>query len=126
MRHLLVIGPDSETADIVSALRARGVSAWADRIGRVAPDFVSFDWADGLLVIDPTPQVECRNVRPISEFRGVRLFASPSLSPVQRAALLDDGFDAVLDWPAPAELVAARACRLLSRAALSAPTLQNA
>ena len=118
-KHVMVIAPSSDAAPVISALRDRGLEAWCDRIGRVALDFVSFDWADALVVIDRTPQLETEHVRPVVEFPGVKILCTPMLlDSERRAALIERGFDAVTEWPASPNLVAAMATRFLARGAV--------
>lgn len=121
-KHVMVIGSSGDASPVVLALRDRGLDAWSDRVGRVALDFVSFDWADALVVIDRTPHVETEHVRPVIEFPGVKILCTPAvLDPERRANLIDRGFDAVTEWPVPADLVAAMANRFLSRGAVLVP-----
>lgn len=112
----LVLGPPEATAGIVTELRARRIEAWSDRLGRVAPDAASFAWADALIVIDPTPQLEVEHVLPVTEFAGPTLLATPGArteGEVER--LLERGFDFVHGWPESAPLIAALIHRSLRR-----------
>lgn len=116
--NVMVIGAERESTRVVQALRARGMAAWSDRLGRAALDIVSFDWADALVVIDTTPHVESRHVRPVIEFPGATLLASPApLDPEERAELLDRGFDAVVGWPSPLPVLTSYVDRFIARTA---------
>ena len=112
----LVLGPPEATARIVAELRTRRIEAWSDRLGRVAPDGASFAWADALVVIDPTPQLEAEHVLPVTEFHGPTLLAAPSArTPGEVERLLERGFDFVHGWPESAALIAALVDRSLQR-----------
>ena len=112
----LVLGPSESAASVVTELRARGIDAWSDRLGRVAPDAASFAWADALVVIDPTPQLESEHLLPITEFAGPTLLAAPSARESgESERLLGRGFDFVYGWPVSSELIAALVDRALQR-----------
>ncbi len=113
----LVLGPPEASSRVVTELRTRGIEAWSDRLGRVAPDAASFAWADALVVIDPTPQLESQHLLPVTEFAGPTLLAAPTARGAgQLERLLDRGFDFVHGWPEPPELIAALIDRALRRA----------
>jgi hypothetical protein len=119
-KHVMVVGPAREAACVVASLREHSLEAWSDRLGRVALDFASFDWADALVVIDTTPHLECEHVRPIVNFDGPKvLLASAPLGADDRSRLIERGFDAVEAWPASPLLLAARIRRLLAPAVAS-------
>ena len=111
---VLVIGADEEARPLVAALRVAGFDAWPDQMERAASDCVSFEWADAVVIIDTCEQEASRNPRPLAQFRGPAiLMTSVGMSGPERACLLDDGFDAVLDSPDQRATVVARLRRLL-------------
>ena len=113
---VLVLGSADEVEPVVAELRASGVRAWSDSIGRASADFLSLDWADALIVIDSSEHLECRHRRPLVEFRGPTVVAVPSATAPMVVDLLGLGFDAVMDWPTSVEEMGARVRRLLARA----------
>lgn len=120
--RVLVLGPPEASSRIVAELRARGIEAWSDRLGRVAPDAASFAWADALVVIDPTPQLESEHLLPVTEFAGPTLLAAPGArvdGEIER--LLDRGFDFVCGWPESSAVLAALIDRALQRELNAAP-----
>jgi hypothetical protein len=114
--NVMVIGAERDSARVVQTLRARGMAAWSDRLGRAALDIVAIDWADALVVIDTTPHIESRHVRPVIEFPGSTLLATPvPLSAEERADLLDHGFDAVIGWPSHLPVISSYVDRFIAR-----------
>ena len=110
---ILVLGPAVQTTPIIRALRERGLHAWTDEVSRAVNDAASLEWADAIVVIDTTAELDSAGEERLREFQGPKLLAaSAPLSESRIAALMDDGFDVVVPWPSPPEVVAARIARL--------------
>lgn len=111
---ILVLGPPVQTTPIIRALREPGIHAWTDEVSRAVSDAASLEWADAIVVIDTTAALDSAGEERLREFQGPKLLAaSAPLSESRIAALMDDGFDVVIPWPSPPEVVAARVARLV-------------
>jgi DNA-binding response OmpR family regulator len=111
---VLVIGADDATRPLAAALRMAGFAAWRDRLGRVAGDLVSFEWADAVVIADPTEHVESQHLRLVTGFDGPKiLVTAAAIASRDQSRLLDRGFDAVLAQPCHEELLIARLRSLL-------------
>lgn len=106
--NVLVAGPEASARSVVRALRDRRLSAWSDRLEHVLHDRASIAWADVVvlfydadlldLVREDLDQVSAPKV----------LLSHIPLSTSERARLIEEyGFEYVIAWPAPADLVAA-------------------
>lgn len=111
---ILVLGPVVQTRPIIRALREPGLHAWTDEVSRAVNDAASLEWADAIVVIDTSTELDSAGEERLREFQGPKLLAaSAPLSESRIAALMDDGFDVVIPWPSPPEVVAARIARLV-------------
>lgn len=117
--HILVAGPEAAASSVVRALRERHLSAWSDRTERVLRDRVSLNWADVVVVFREEGLLE-RQREHLDTIRCPKLLLScEPLSTEQRAELVDAyGFEFVIAWPAPADLIAAFVERAAHRRAL--------
>src|SRR3990172_3918099 len=105
---VFVLASSAHAAPIVSALRARGLRAWADRPERITLARRPMPWADALVIIDTTARLRIAT-DPLFRERAIPkvLFTSTPLDEDDRVWLLDrHEFDRVLPWPGPAEVVA--------------------
>jgi len=120
--HVLVAGPEQQSARVVQRLRERGLSAWSDRIEDVFDDPVSLSWADVVVMIDGTP--DFRFATSPTSMRCGRprvLLASAPVSAADRIRLIElYDFDFVLAWPSHMDVIAAFIERSVHRAALPA------
>ncbi len=111
---VLVIGPSGQTTRVVSALKAAGLAAWSDGVDRAQLDRSSFEWADALVVIDPTERIETQHLRLVTEFDGPSVLATPAAIDAEPLSqLLEGSFDAVVQWPSSVEVIVARVRRML-------------
>ncbi len=111
---VLVIGPSGQTTRVVSALKAAGLAAWSDGVDRALRDPSSFEWANALVVIDLTEQIETQHLRPVTEFDGPSVLATPAAIDAERLSqLIERGFDVVVQWPSSVEVIVARMRRML-------------
>ena len=111
---VLVIGSSSQTTSIVHAFQAAGLRAWSERTGDVALDHLSLRWADALVVVDTTDDIETQRLRALAEFLGPSLLATTAPpDDALLASLLERGFDAVVPWPSSLEVMVARVRRML-------------
>lgn len=105
--HVLVAGPEGPAASVVKALRGRGLRAWSDRLSRVVYDSVSLSWADVVVFFDE-PGISGDSSRLARVDTPKVLLSSRPMSVADRARLIEEhGFDFVLAWPSPPELIAA-------------------
>lgn len=110
---VLVAGPPEESTNLVLELRRLGVDCWADRVDRVSADAVSLDWADALIVIDRTPEVQIRHRRTLLDFAGPSMLILPAPVPETVCEFLDRGFDYVVPTCCDSAELVARVRRLL-------------
>lgn len=117
--HILVAGPESAAASVTRALRSRGLSAWSDRLDRAMADRASLNWADVVVVFHQPDGLECERAALDTISVPKLLLSSQPLSTDERAELIEEfGFEFVMTWPAPAELIAAFTERAAHRRAL--------
>lgn len=118
-----------QTAAIAEALREYDAQTWSDEPARAFEDSASLGWADALVVVDTTNDLTVGRGPAIRSFDGPRLLVtSVPLSYPQIESLMAEGYDAVLSWPASAQVVAARAARLVRaarQATVAAPRTQR-
>ena len=111
---ILVLGASAQTAAIADALREYDAQTWSDEPSSAFEDGASLSWADALVVVDTTTELTVGREGAIRAFDGPRLLVtSVPLSYPQIESLMAEGYDAVLSWPASAQVVAARAARLV-------------
>ena len=117
--HILIAGPELASASVVRALRERRLSAWSDRLERVLCDRASLDWADVVVVFNDADTLLLERQR-LGALRTPKLLLSAEpLSTGERAELIDEyGFEFVITWPAPTDLIAAFVERAAHRRAL--------
>lgn len=117
--HVLVAGPEVASAAVVRALRERRLSAWSDRTGRVLGDPASLSWADVVVLFNDSETLSRERSR-IAKISAPKLLLSAQpLTTNERAELIDEyGFEFVITWPAPTELIAAFVERAAHRRAL--------
>ncbi len=103
-----------QTAAIAEALHEYDAQTWSDEPAGAFEDDASLAWADALVVVDTTQDLVLGRDPAIRMFDGPRLLVtSVPLSYPQIESLMGEGYDAVLSWPASAQVVAARAARLV-------------
>lgn len=103
-----------QTASIAEALREYDAQTWTDEPASAFEDGASLGWADALVVVDTTADLTLGREPAIRSFDRPRLLVtSVPLSYPQIESLMGEGYDAVLQWPAAAEVIAARAARLV-------------
>jgi hypothetical protein len=118
---ILLLGTPTQTAPLSDAFGDYAVQTWTDEPERALSDNASLAWADALVVVDTTNDLSHARSPEINAFEGPRILAtSAPLSYRQIDALMNDGYDAVVPWPSSAEVLAARAARLV-RAGRAAP-----
>src|SRR5690606_5340925 len=123
---VLVLGPPSDALAVLRALRSYAVHAWSDELSRLIEDPATLACADAVVVIDTSLTVESATHSQIRQFEGPKLLAvAVPQSISETMALVDDGFDVVLHWPALAEVVAARAARMLRAPRLAGTAVQR-
>ena len=111
---ILVMGSRMQTASIAEALQEYDAQTWTDEPATAFEDGASLAWADALVVVDTTADLTVGREPALRSFDGPRLLVtSVPLSYPQIESLMIEGYDAVLPWPAAAEVVAARAARLV-------------
>jgi hypothetical protein len=111
---ILVLGAKMQTAAIADALHGYDAQTWTDEPASAFEDGASLGWADALVVVDTTSDLTLGREPAIRSFDGPRLLVtSVPLSYPQIEALMNEGYDAVLQWPAATEVIAARAARLV-------------
>lgn len=117
--HVLIVGPELASAAVVRALRERRLSAWSDRPERVLQDRASLNWADVVVLFNEPEMLRSERHR-LEAIRAPKLLLSVEpLSTSQRAELIDEyGFEFVITWPAPTDLIAAFVERAAHRRAL--------
>ncbi|MDA0351694.1 MAG: hypothetical protein O3A10_05745 [Chloroflexi bacterium] len=122
---ILILGAPAQTAALAEAFGAYAVQTWTDEPERAFTDNASLGWADALVVVDTTDNLAHGRSSELRDFDGPRILAtSAPLSYPQIDALMHDGFDAVIAWPSSADVLAARAARLVRAgraAAVAAP-----
>ena len=118
---ILILGTPTQTAALADAFDAYAIQTWTDEPERALTDNASLGWADALVVVDTTDDLAHGRAPELETFIGPRILAtSAPLSYRQIDALMEDGYDAVISWPSSAEVLAARAARLV-RAGRAAP-----
>jgi hypothetical protein len=111
---ILILGTPAQTAAVSDAFDSYAVQTWTDEPERAFTDNASLSWADALVVVDTTDDLAHGRSTALESFAGPRILAtSAPLSYPQIDALMDSGFDAVIGWPSSAEVLAARAARLV-------------
>ena len=111
---ILILGTPTQTAALSDAFDAYAVQTWTDEPERAFTDNASMGWADALVVVDTTDDLAHGRAAEVKAFDGPRILAtSAPLSYRQIDALMDDGYDAVIGWPYSADVLAARAARLV-------------
>lgn len=122
---ILILGTPTQTSALSSAFDAYAVQTWTDEPERAFTDNASLGWADALVVVDTTDDLAHGRAPELATFAGPRILAtSAPLSYPQIDALMEDGYDAVIGWPSSADVLAARAARLVRAgraAAVAAP-----
>ena len=117
--HVLVAGPEASSASVARALRDRQLLAWSDRLERVLGDGASIGWADIVVLFYDAHLLESvrEDLAQISTPKV--LLSHVPLTTLERAALIEEyGFEYVIAWPAPADLVAAFVERAAHRGVL--------
>jgi hypothetical protein len=123
-RTVLVAGPKDESQRLVAELRELGVDCWADRMDRVAADLVSLEWADALVVLDPSSEMQISHRRSLLDFRGPSLLVLPAPVPASTVSkFLDRGFDQVVPWSCSLSELVARVRRLIGEPVTADPLL---
>ena len=103
-----------QTQPFIRAWPGPGLHAGTDHVSRDVNEAASLEWADAIVVIDTSTELDSAGEERLREFQGPKLLAaSAPLSESRIAALMDDGFDVVIPWPSPPEVVAARIARLV-------------
>jgi hypothetical protein len=111
---ILILGTPAQTAPLTEAFGAYAVQTWTDEPERAFTDKASLGWADALVVVDTTDDLSHGRAAEIDAFTGPRILVTPApLSYSQIDAFMNDGYDAVIGWPSSAEVLAARAARLV-------------
>lgn len=111
---ILILGTPTQTTALSGAFDAYAVQTWTDEPERAFTDNASLGWADALVVVDTTDDLSHGRAAELASFAGPRILAtSAPLSYPQIDALMDDGYDAVIAWPSSADVLAARAARLV-------------
>ncbi len=111
---ILILGTPTQTAALPGAFDAYAVQTWTDEPERAFTDNASLGWADALVVVDTTDDLAHGRAAELTAFTGPRILAtSAPLSYPQIDALMNDGYDAVIAWPSSADVLAARAARLV-------------
>jgi len=111
---ILILGTPTQTAALSAAFGGYAVQTWTDEPERAFSDNASLGWADALVVVDTTDDLSHGRAAELEAFDGPRILAtSAPLSYPQIEALMNDGYDAVVTWPSNADVLAARAARLV-------------
>jgi len=111
---ILVLGSPTQTAGLSEALREYDAQSWTDEPANALSDGASLGWADALVVVDTTADLSVGRDPALRSFNGPRLLVtSVPLSYPQITTLMNEGYDAVVSWPASPQVVAARAARLV-------------
>jgi hypothetical protein len=111
---ILILGTPTQTAALSDAFDSYAVQTWTDEPERAFADNASLDWADALVVVDTTDTLAHGRALEVRAFDGPRILAtSAPLSYSQIDTLMQDGYDAVIGWPSSADVLAARAARLV-------------
>ncbi len=117
--NVLVAGPEGSASAVVRALRERRLSAWSDRLDHVVHDRASIAWADVVVLFYDAALLDFfrEDLERVSAPKV--LLSHVPLSTAERARLIEEyGFEYVIAWPAPADLVAAFVERATHRRAL--------
>ncbi len=111
---VLVLGPERQCDVVAKALARYAVDVWTDSPERMSRDRASLRWADAIVLIDAQLPIDGRLGEQLREVPTPKLLTTTTpLSPRDHSELIDAGFDAVLQWPSPLEVLAARVARYL-------------
>lgn len=111
---VLILGPERQCGVVAKALSRYALDVWTDNHERMARDRASLRWADAIVLIDVQLPIDAKLTEQFRDIPTPKLLTTTTpLSPRDHSELIDAGFDAVLQWPSPLEVLAARVARYL-------------